>query len=163
MTSCSILNPKKPSTGGGGAGGGGGGGTAAAGGKGFSELFTDAPLYKLGQPVEVKAPPCSGNGFFKIDVEEGKPFYITTKALAGPSCAALEVVNANAQASGTSGDICTEEKTLTSKGQPGGTYVIIQERYGCAGIAVSMTTGEGTGPAAAAAPAAKSEGPTPEN
>lgn len=161
---CSILNPKKPA-------GGGGGSTAAPAGKGWSDIFADAPSFKLGT-VEVKAPPCSGNGFLKVEVDEGKPFHVTTTSpSAGNSCTYVEIVNGNTQASGASADVCGETKTLESKGQPGGTYVVVSEKYGCSGITVSLVMAEGPAPAAGAAPAAggapapapASDGPKPEN
>jgi len=173
LAGCNMLN--KPGGGGGNSGGGGGGGGGGGngggqspGGKGWAETVADAPLYKLGQPIEAKAPPCSGNGFIKLEVEKDKPFYVTTKSSQmGNSCASIEILNGMSQAANTPGasaDICPDApKTIQSKGQEGGTYIVVQERYGCAGITVSITTGEGTAPAGPAATPEPASGPTPEN
>jgi hypothetical protein len=155
---CSLIKKKTGSDGGGGGGGG----------KGWSEAFTEAPSYKLGTTAEVKAPPCSGSGFIKVDVEEDKVFHFTTNpSQAGSSCTYVQVLNGKSQTANTpkpSMDVCAETgpKTIESKGQPGGTWIEVQERYGCAGITVSIALADGPAPADAAEDVAPADGPTPE-
>jgi hypothetical protein len=173
LSSCSILKPKDQTAGGG--GGEGGGGQV---GKGWSDTFTEAPSFKLGTPVEAKTPPCNGNGFLKLEIEQDKPFHVVAKSptSAANSCAYVEIVNGNAAAANTPGssvEVCNETKTIDSKGQPGGTYIVVQEKYGCAGITVSLALNDGpAGAAPAAAPTTspatgpkpeQSDGPKPEN
>ena len=158
---CSFIKKKTGTD----SGGGGGG----AGGKGYSETYTEAPSYKLGSTAEVKGPPCSGGGYIKVDVEEGKVFHFTTTpSQAGTSCTYVQVLNGNSAAADTpssSMDVCAETgpKTIESRGQPGGTWIEVQERYGCAGITVSIALADGPAPAEAAAEEAPADGPTPEN
>ncbi|MDX2092688.1 MAG: hypothetical protein SFX73_32785 [Kofleriaceae bacterium] len=135
-------------------------------GKGWSQSMAEAPSYGLGRSVQVKAPPCSASGYLKIDVEKDKPFHVTTTpSKAGSSCAYVEIVNGAGQTSGASADVCAESgpRTLESKGQEGGTLITVSERYGCAGITVSLAVAEGPAPAAAATEAAPADGPKPEN
>jgi hypothetical protein len=164
---CSVLNPKKGGSSGGGGSGSGDGPTPQVG-KGWAETLVEAPVVKLGQPVEVKAPPCSGNGFLELEIEQDKPFHFsTTSPTGGNSCAYVEVVNGNGSSANTSMsslEVCGETKTIESKGQPGGTYIVVSEKYGCAGITVSLAIKDGpagAAPAPTAAPTA--DGPKPEN
>jgi hypothetical protein len=65
----------------------------------------------------------------------------------------------SANTPGSSPEVCGGTKTSDTKGQPGGTYIVVQEKYGCAGITVSLAINDG--PAGAAPPAAKPAGTTP--
>lgn len=136
------------------------------GGKGWSESMAEAPTFELGRSVQVKAPPCSGSGFLKLDVEKDKPFYITTNA--SSSCAYVEIINGNGQAANTpasSSDVCAESgpKTIASKGQEGGTLISVGERYGCTGITVTVAVAAGAAPVSATSETVPADGPKPEN
>lgn len=152
LTSCSAL---KKATGHGG-----------AGGQGWSESAATAPSYAIGETVNVKAPPCNVGGYFKIKVDPGKPFHITTKASqAGSSCGYVEVETASGS-SVTSVDVCAESgpKTVDAQGQEGSTLVQVSEKYGCAGITITMAIEDGPAPANTGAGVAPTDdGPQPEN
>ena len=174
LLGCSILSPKKTDSSGG-TGGGSGTGPTAQVGKGWSEILVEAPTFKIGSPVEAQQPPCNASGYIKVEVDQDKPFHVVAKSPpAGNSCAYVEVVNGNGSAANTSAsstEICGETKTIDTKGQPGGTYIVVSEKYGCAGITVSLAINDGPAGAAPApaptgdapAPQPESEGPKPEN
>ena len=135
----------------------------------WSDSVATAPSFKVGQTVEVKAPPCNTNGYFKINVDQGKPFHITAKASEkGSSCGYFEVQKGNGQSAdlaAASSDVCAASgpKTLDAKGQEGGTLVQVTEKYGCAGILVTMEIKDGPAPAETGSGAPASDGPQPEN
>lgn len=134
-----------------------GGAKEAAAGNGWSQSMAEAPTFDVPKTFEIKKPSCSHPGYTKLAVEEGKPFYLVAKASA--SCASIELMNANGGAADTAGnsiEVCAKNgpQTITSRGQAGGTYLGVAERYGCTGITVSLEAKAGDAPAGGAAPAA---------